>query len=106
MKTQEQLLRDALALSVANPTLPIHICAASDELDEDSPWTMHKIEDVKICPWFERDERIYTELDKIFDQMEDDICGEYSDLDDLKKIIDRRISEEVTQAICIFTKSG
>jgi hypothetical protein len=106
MKNQADFLKEALALSVENPAMKIHVCAASDELDEDSIWTTHKIEEVRICPWWKHNDLIYTDMDEIREQMEDDICGEFSDLDDLKNIIDTRIAAEVTQAICIFTKAG
>jgi hypothetical protein len=106
MKNQQEFLQEIIDLASQNPTLPIHFCAASDELDDTSRWTMHKITLVEICPWWELNERIYTDMDEIRETMEDNISDNFTDSADLAATIETWIATAVTQAICVYTSAG
>ena len=41
--TQHEYIQEIFNLAKENPDLQIHFCVASDELDEDFTWTIHRI---------------------------------------------------------------
>ena len=67
---------------------------------------MHKITLVEICPWWEHNERIYTDMDGIRETMDFDISDNFTDPADLASTIETWIATAVTQAICVYTSAG
>lgn len=71
MKTQLELLKEAVALAEAHPEAQIRICATSDELLDNFGWTAHKINRVDFDWWYADEENIHVGLQDIKDCLDD-----------------------------------
>jgi len=73
MKTQIELLKEAVKIAEENPTLEIIIAANSDELLQEYGWTKHQITSVEISQYCEHDDKIITDIDELIENMEYDL---------------------------------
>ena len=70
MRTQIEYLINAIVLAQQNPEMEIIIAVDNDELAENGSWTKHKIKSAEISCYYEEDEKIFTDLDELIDDME------------------------------------
>lgn len=105
MKTQEQFLREILELKTNNSEMEIHFCVDSDEILE-SGWTAHMITKVEVSPWYAEGERIYTDEDEIKEHFEDLLYDEDIGDSELESLVNEMYSQQVKEAICVFTHAG
>ena len=101
-KTQLEFLKEIISLKEQHPDYEIHFCVSSDEILDDCHWTAHKIREIKICPWFVDDERIFTDEDEIRDYFEDIYCDDDISDEELEKKVDEEC-KKIEMAICVFT---
>ena len=94
MKTQLDLLKEAVALAEQNPTLKI-IVASSDEHCEDKSWTQQHITKVEKTEYFCCEEEIFLDVDDVIDHFE--YFGE--------EITEEQAQEKMEEVILIYTNA-
>jgi hypothetical protein len=105
MKTQRELLNELMDLVAANLSLPIRVCASSDELLPDYGWTAMEISRVEISPWYETEDIILTDREEIHADIDNNIADDYQDKSDeeYEKIVQQIYNREVKRVICVYT---
>lgn len=100
MKTQLELLKEAVALAEANPEAGIHICAYSSELIDDYAWTKHQISSVELDWLYTNDDHIIVGVDNIRD------CLDYPKDDDEPGATEAEAIAVSSLAILIYTDAS
>ena len=72
MKTQLELLKEAIALAEENPGLKIYVAVADEHCDDytDSSWTQHQISKVEKTLYYRTNDTIYTTVDGVIEYHE------------------------------------
>lgn len=100
---QEQFLQQVLELKKQNPEMEIHLFVDSDEIT-DYRWSHHEICKVEISEWFHAFNEIMTDEDMIRAYLTEEADDGLSE-EQLKVYVDSRYAEEVTMAICVYTRA-
>ena len=102
---QIEYIKQIISLKECNPDLDIKFCVYYNEILDETAWTLHKIKDVKICPFYEDGSEIFIDEDDIKDRLYDEFSG-----DDLaEQTVEFYVNEmyqQVKKAIVVFTEAG
>jgi hypothetical protein len=97
MTTQRQHIYKLVKLMEEHPEREIHVCVDNDGIAEWGQWTAQKIKAVRLGYWYRNDERIYTEVEDVIDELEE--------------LYDREVDtieayDEMEPAILVYTVPG
>ena len=103
--TQEEFLDFIIQLKAENTELEIKFCVDNTEIADDCAWTAHKINYVKVSPFWQLNaEYIETDKDAILECMAYEILKDFEFSEErIKALAEMRYEEEIKYAICVFT---
>ena len=96
-------MQEILELKKQNPEMEIHFCVAN-ELSDENDWTSHEIWKVEVSEWFCAFDKFLTDEDMIREHLAEEADIGLSE-EQVKFYVDSRYAEEVTMAICVYTRA-